>query len=168
MLILPCNILADPGQVSEYEVKAAFLYNFAKFVEWPESNLKNLDSLEICVFGSNPFGNHLESIVSGKTAQEKAIKISYTSNIGKIQNCQILFVADNDKNQTEKILEATSELPILTVSDLSDFASKDGIIGFYTEDNRIRFEVNRQKANNSGLSFSSRLLKIARLVDSEE
>ena len=122
------TLSADDKAPLEYAVKAAFLYNFTKFVEWPEDTLKNQDSLEICIFGSNPFENNLESTICGKTAHGKQIKIIYTSKISEILSSQILFINSESKKLTEEVLSAVDDLPILTVSDHSKFASNGGMI----------------------------------------
>jgi len=168
LLCTTIQIGAETKAPSEYAVKAAFLYNFTKFVEWPEDVLKDRDSLKICIFGTNPFGNSLEKTVEGKKAQSKPIKIIYTSEANDIIDCQMLFIASFNEKLKEEALTVVADLPVITVSDLPDFASNGGMIGFYFDNNRIRFEINRQTANDVDLSFSSRLLKIAHIVQEEE
>jgi len=167
-ICMTTQVDAEDRAPTEYAVKAAFLYNFTKFVEWPEEALKGSDSLIICVFGENPFGNSLETTVEGNTAQSKPIKIIYSTDVSDIPNCHMLFITKRNKQHSDAVLMAVVDLPVLTVSDLPGFASDGGMIGFYFDNNRIRFEVNRQAANDLGLSFSSRLLKIARIVQEEE
>ena len=164
-LLLFSSTVADPQQLSEYDVKAAFLYNFAKFIEWPDSVQKTADTLSIGIYGANPFGDKLESIVSGKTIQKRGIKVEYLSSIEGVEKQDILFWSHSSKRDTELILEATEGLPILTVSDIDEFVQKGGIIGFFFEDRQIRFEINQKAAEECGLNISSKLLRLARIND---
>ena len=168
LLSIAIQIGAKNTAPSEYAVKAAFLYNFTKFAEWPEDVLNNRDSLKICIFGTNPFGSNLDKTVAGKKAHSKPIKIIYTTEVNDIIDCQMVFLASNNKKQIEEALTAVTNLSIITVSDLPEFASNGGMIGFYIDDKRVRFEINRRAVHQSDLSFSSRLLKIARIVQEEE
>ncbi len=159
---------SEESEYSEFDIKAAFLYNFARFVDWPEDVLEESDSLEICILGPNPFSNSLEDIVEGKTAQGKPIAINYVSELGELLNCQILYITSDSKEQSEAALAMIADRSVLTVSDIPGFASHGGMVGFYLDDGSVRFEVNRKLSSQAGLTFSSRLLNIARLVSEKE
>jgi uncharacterized protein DUF4154 len=154
------------GQV-EYEVKAAFLYNFAKFVQWPPDAVSSGASTRLCILGRDPFGSLLESGFGGKTIGEKPIEIGRTSDARQLNGCQIVFVSTSERGQAATILEALSARPILTVSEIPGFTELGGMVNFYIEDRRIRFEINPKSAARSGLRISSQLLKLSRIVDTK-
>lgn len=147
---------------SEYEIKAAFLFNFTRFVTWedvpPESN-----SMTVCVFGQDPFGPMLLSL-EGKVAQGREINLKYPSQLSEIEGCDVLFVSKSEDDEVARIVESTSGQPVLTVSDIPDFASSGGIIGYVKQGNVIRFEINLKAAQTAGLSINSRLLELASRV----
>jgi hypothetical protein len=150
----------------EYEVKAAFLYNFAKFVQWP-ADAGSGASVHLCVLGRDPFGSLLESGLSGKTLGDKPIEIDRVSEPRQLSNCQVVFISSSERPQAAAILEALTARPILTVSEIPEFAAMGGMVNFYIEDRRIRFEINPKSAARSGLRISSQLLKLSRIVDTK-
>jgi hypothetical protein len=154
----------DTGQM-EYEVKAAFLYNFAKFVQWPADAASLGASMRLCILGRDPFGGLLESSLSGKTVGDKPIDIGRVSDARQLNGCQVVFISSSERGQADTILEALSTRPILTVSEIPGFDAMGGMVNFYIEDRRIRFEINPKAAARSGLRISSQLLKLSRIVD---
>ena len=143
---------------SEYEVKAAFLFNFSKFVEWPEGTFAGPGSpIAICVLGENPFGRLLEDAVRGKQVNGRELEVRQvaTSTAG----CQIVFVAASES--AKEVFGKLSEEPVLTVSDAESAAERGAIIGLTLDENRVRFEVNLVAARKAGLKLSSQLLKVA-------
>ena len=156
----------NQGQV-EYEVKAAFLFNFAKFVQWPPEAMSNGGSMRLCILGRDPFGSLLESGLSGKAIGEKPIEIGRSSDVRQLEGCQVVFISSSERSQAAAILETLSTRPILTVSEMPGFAELGGMVNFYIDDHRIRFEINPKSAARSGLRISSQLLKLARIVESK-
>ncbi len=151
---------------SEYAVKAAFLYNFTKFVEWPPDVPDEKDSLlQICVIGENPFGNELENIIEGMKVGGKSVTVSYTRSAEEILSYDVVFIAQSEESTLDRMLKILTNRAILTVSDIDDFAERGGTIGFFAEDDRIRFEINVDAAEETGLQISSKLLRLARIVD---
>ncbi len=151
------------GQV-EYEVKAAFLYNFAKFVEWPPEALRQGAPMRFCILGRDPFGSLLESSLNGKTLEAKPIEIARASDPRQLTGCQVVFISSSERSRMADILEILHVLPILTVSEMPGFAELGGMVNFFIEDRRIRFEINPQSAARSGLRISSQLLSLSRIV----
>ena len=171
LALIICLVAADQvqsrsDQQLEYEVKAAFLYNFAKFVEWPEEAFRDSTApITIGILGKNPFQGELREVIKGKTVQGRKLDVRRVK--GHL-TCHILFIASSEKDNLKKILQRLAGSCALTVSDIEDFASRGGIIGFLTEENRVRFEINVDAAERAGLRVSSKLLKLAKVVEEED
>jgi len=161
-----CHAADNQGQV-EYEVKAAFLYNFAKFVQWPADAVSGGAPMRLCILGRDPFGSLLESSFRGKTLGEKPIEIDRISDARQLTGCHVVFISSSEHSQAAAILEAVSARSILTVSEIPGFAELGGIVNFYIEDRRIRFEINPKSAARCGLRISSQLLKLSRIVETK-
>ncbi|HUI76802.1 MAG TPA: YfiR family protein [Bryobacteraceae bacterium] len=157
----------DAQEPVEYEVKAAFLYNFAKFVQWPSDAAGASASLRLCILGRDPFGSLLEKALTGRTVGEKPIEIGRAAEARQLSTCQVVFISSSERTQAAAIVATLSARPILTVSEIPGFAALGGMVNFYIEDRRIRFEINPKAAARSGLRISSQLLKLARVVDAK-
>jgi hypothetical protein len=157
--------VAEAQNVDEYQVKAAFLYNFAKFVEWPAHALKSSDDpLVICVIGRSPFGSLLEQAVSGKQIEGRPLVVREISEAHDALACQILFVAAGEKKRVPAILDQLKSGHVLTVGDIQNFAAAGGMINFKLEAGRVRIEVNVEAAERANLRISSKLLSLATIV----
>jgi len=148
---------------SEYEVKAAFLYNFAKFIEWPADAVPDT-GFKVCVLGENPFGDALAGALEGKTVREKPLGLKFLTGDKEAGSCQVLYISTSEKSRLPAILEAVRESPVLTVSDTPRFIDQGGIIGFSIDQNHVRFSVNLKAADKARLTVSSQLLKLAKTV----
>ena len=148
----------------EYEVKAAFLYNFTKFVEWPPEALAAGDPVVVAVVGEDPFGRALERVFQGKTVQEHPVVIRRFEHLDDVQRCHVLFVAAPESGRTAAILKLLGAQPVLTVGDGDDFVRRGGIIAFGMEGNKVRFQINLDAAERVGLKISSQLAKLATQV----
>ena len=150
----------------EYEVKAAFLFRFAQFVEWPPTTFKESgEPFTYCTIGDDPFRGALERTLDGKTIAQRALRVEHLNATGKIGECQVLFIGGSgDKKQVDQTLASAGTLPILTVGEADQFAKNGGAIGFCTEANKIRFEVNLDAADKAGLKISAKLLALAKTV----
>jgi YfiR/HmsC-like len=158
----------------EYEVKAAFLFRFAQFVEWPADTFKEpSEPFTYCTIGDDPFHGALERTLTGKTIGTRQLRVEHLSGTGagtststaKIGECQVLFVGGlADRKHVAETLASTGSLPILTVGEADQFVENGGAIGFCTEDNKIRFEVNLDAAGKAGLKISAKLLALAKTV----
>jgi hypothetical protein len=164
-LFLAGRARADTADELEYQVKAAFLYNFAKFVEWPAGAFQGpTDSMILCVVGDDPFGESLDTVVRGETLNGRPLVVHRTRNVYEIQDCHIVFVPRSEQGRQEKILEDLRNRGALTVGEADGFLTGGGIIRFVLEQNRVRFDINLQAAESSGLKLSSKLLRLARTI----
>jgi YfiR/HmsC-like len=154
---------ASAQEASEYQVKAAFLYNFAKFVEWPAGGGADAP-LVIGVLGKDPFGGEIDRAVEGKTVNGRRLTIKRFSSLEAYEYCHILFVSSSERNKLPQIIAAVRNSSVLTVSETDRFAHIGGIINFVTIENRIRFEINQAAAERAGLKISSKLLSLGRVV----
>ena len=151
---------AHAQRTSEYEVKAAFLYNFGKFVEWPESAS---GPIRICIVGDDPFGNNLEETVRGKTISGQPIEIKRLNREESPRGCQIAFISAAER-KPRAVLDLLQGASTLTVGESPNFAKDGGIINFVLEDNKVHFEINSGAAERARLKISSKLLSLARIV----
>jgi hypothetical protein len=150
------------AQSKEYQIKGAFLYNFAQFVAWPPEAFPDAQSpFVIGVLGDNPFGSFLDGIARGEMMNGHPLAVQYYARPEEIQTCQILFISRSEARQTNQILAGLKGREILMVSDLDNFAAQGGIIQFTTVNNKIRFQINLEAAKAANLTISSKLLKCA-------
>ena len=165
-------VFLSPAQLSgpsqEYQVKAVFLFNFAQFVEWSPSTFPETETpMVIGVLGEDPFGAYLDETVHGEKINNHALIVQRYKKVEDVKNCHILFINYKKKDQIKQTLSALKVKDILTVSDATNFAQLGGVIGFFTEEGKIRIRVNLEVAKNSELSISSKLLRVAEIVKSE-
>jgi len=147
----------------EYAVKAAFLLNFTKFVEWPPSVFERSDSpLTVCVLGDDPFGKLLDQVVEGEAVSGHKLLVERIGRSPVPKTCRVLFVSKSEKG-TPEILSGLGP-GVLTVGDGDTFLREGGAIAFVIEDRRIRFDINLRAATRASLSLSARLLNVARTV----
>lgn len=155
---------AGAAERPEPEVKAAFLYNFGKYVRWPRTGRATNGVFVIAVLGADPFGPALDDIASGNQIDSRPIAIKRVATEKELEDCEIVYISDSEGPRLEQILAALQGSPILTVSDIPQFVERGGMIGLVTVDRRVRFEVNLQAAERAGLSVGSQLLRLARAV----
>lgn len=150
---------------SEYQVEAAYLYNFGRFVEWPaKGTTAQTGAFTICVLGEDPFGQALDATLAGETIGSQRVAARRISSLQTSADCQILFISSSEANRLSKIMEALDKNAVLTVSDIPQFSQHRGMIQFVLDGNRIRFEVNLTATQRAGLTLSSELLKVATVV----
>ena len=160
----PGCLFAEDSAPQEYKVKAAFLYNFTLFVEWPAEAFTGNDSpLTVCILGKSPFGEAMDSL-RGKMAKKRKLVIRQINRVEEMGNCHVLFVSTSEKMHLPNILAAIKNQNVLTVSDMDRFAQAGGIINFITLEDKVRFEINLKAAQQAGIRISSQLLKLARDV----
>ncbi len=145
----------------EYEIKAAYLYNFIKYIDWPTSR----DTITIGVLGDNPFGPAL-ALLNGKVVKGRRVIVKELGSVRDAQNCQMIFVSSSEKQRLQEIFANSKSAHVLTVGEMQGFAQDGGIINFIEENNKVRFEINEDAARRTGLNISSELLKLAKLVKS--
>lgn len=143
-------------------MKAAMIYNFAQFIDWPESQSRALpSSFVIGVFGEDPIEVILENTLKGENFQNRAVQVRRVTTPNEAKTCDILFVAQSQKRRTPEVLEAIRGSSTLTIGDNEDFVAMGGMIAFKKEGNRVRFQINPDAATRAGLKISSKLLRLA-------
>lgn len=153
------------GEFDEYAVKAAYLYNFAKYVEWPSEAFAGADApLWICVAGDNPFGGALDTL-SGKMVESRPVAVRHIPAATGLEKCHIVYIGRSEQGRFKAVLTKLARLPILTVGDIADFAQEGGMIGLVEAEQRIRFNINLAAARQANLKLSSQLLKLATIVE---
>src|SRR5690606_17137040 len=153
----------------QYQVKAAFLYNFTQFVEWPDSAFSEANApLIIGVVGEDHFGSYLEEVVAGEQMNGHPLIVKRFNDDEEITTCHILFVSVKSKNNSEKIIERTKGKSILTVSDIPTFLQNGGMIRFISVNNKIQFQINPGASISADLKISSKLLRLAEIVTPNE
>ncbi|MBN1916810.1 MAG: YfiR family protein [Verrucomicrobia bacterium] len=163
-------VLASEGESAarEYEVKAAFLYNFATFVDWPEDAVPDAgDTFIIGVLGKDPFGPELDSIAASRTVRGKRIVVRRFATLDGYTPCHILFVAASEREHLPVVLKRLAGAAVLIVGDTGGFAEAGGMVNLVLEERKVRFEINQAAAERAGLRISSKLLRLARLVQGE-
>jgi hypothetical protein len=164
-LLLP-SVLVAPAQAepetkpTQYEVEAAYLFDFGKFIGWPPGAQSDSPFL-ICVLGQDPFGPVLDHTISGETLRGRPVQDKRIARPQDATGCSILYISSSESGRLSKILPAIQGAPVLTVSDIPDFVQQGGMIQFVLRDGRVRFEVNLAPSQSNGLSMSSELLKVA-------
>jgi uncharacterized protein DUF4154 len=160
--LLAVGLIGDDS--SEYQVKAAFLCNFAKFVEWPPQTFKTADDpVVICVLGTNPFGNALQTTASHSEAEGRKFEIRNISEVRPGSRCQVVFVCAAERKHLKSFAESIRGSAILTVSESPGSISDGGIINFKLVEGRVRFEINPDAAKRANLRINSRLLSLAEI-----
>jgi hypothetical protein len=153
------------SQPQEYEVKAAFLYNFAQFCEWPSSAFASTNSpFVIGVLGDNPFNSTLDDLVRGEKVQQRPLEFRRFRSVSEIKECHILFISRSESSRVQSILNSLEGRPILTVSDIDRFAMRGGMIRFLTEQKKIKLRINISETRKAGLNISSKVLNLAEVV----
>lgn len=163
--VFGAGLAAGDVTPGEYEVKAAFLLNFARLVEWPASAFPDPGApLVLAVLGDDHVTTTIERAVAGKTVGTRPLQVVRVSASQGVEESHIAFVSSGDRDRQRDVIEAARGRSLLTVGESAHFARDGGIINFFAEGNKIRFEINRSAADRAGLRISSRLLGLARLV----
>jgi hypothetical protein len=147
---------------NEYEVKAAFLYNFTRFIEWPADQTSQRDEFVIGIIGEDPFQESIAELTEGKTVAGKPIVIRRFASIESLTHCHILFVSGSEEKRLGPLLDAVHGTGVLTVSDIRGFTGRGGMISLFLDRRRVRFAVNTEALAASQLKVSSKLLALAR------
>jgi hypothetical protein len=159
------SVPAGAGTYSEYEVKAAFLLNFARLIQWPDSAFPDAqDPIVLGVLGKDPFEGTLEDLVADKKVGTRSIKVRRVARLADVPSCHIVFVSAPEPSPVKEIVAAAQGTSVLLIGDSQDFARHGGAINFYVEEGKVRFAINRRAAEAAGLKISSRMLRLAKLV----
>jgi hypothetical protein len=150
---------------TEYQVKAAFLFNFAKFIEWPPSSFASPEApFSICILGVDPFGPVIDETLRGQTLGGRAVTIERVRAAAQLRQCQVAFISASEKVHLQVIFQAIRGASVLLVGESPGFAAAGGTIQFQVQDNHIRFAINPVAAQRAGLRVSSKLLSLVTIV----
>ncbi len=158
----PSGLAQSATDLTEYQIKAAFIYNFAKFVNWPDEAFENdTTALTIGIIGDDPFDHYLDDVVRDKRIHGRRVHIVYFVAIKEIRDCHVLFISRSHESWLAGIVVKARKGNMLTIGESKDFLERGGIIRLITVGNKVRFEIEQDIAIKSGLLLSSRLLKLA-------
>lgn len=175
---LTSQVYAESSSSREYQVKAAFLYSFINFIDWPKEKMKddNDEPILMGIIGKDPFGDAFEPI-KNKLVKGKRVVVRRFKGFNEIKNsideidtlgkCHLLYICPSEKGNNHRIIEIAQKNSILTVGDTESFLEDDGIINFIMEENKVRFEINNNAAEKSKLNIRSKLLRLAKRVISD-
>lgn len=150
----------------EHEVKAAFIHNFTKFIDWPPEVFEAEDSpFRIGILGTGPIDNSLMNL-NGKKVQKRSLEVSRAKNLNEVSQYHVIFVNPSEKGRMQSILRTLKGTGILTIGDTAGFAGQCGIVNFYLKSGKVRFEINIEASRRENLQISSKLLRLARIVNS--
>lgn len=167
VLLLLCaaaGLARGQQRATEYEVKAAYLYNFGKFVKWPAAKAGKNTDFVICVLGNDPFGETLDKMISGQMIDGKSTRVKRVTTAREASRCNIVYIAANERSELPEVVASLDRSSTLTVSDIPDFVDQGGMIEFVLDSGRVRFRINLAAAQQAGLNLSSELLKVASAV----
>ena len=156
-------VIGRSAPVSETEVKAAFLFNFAKFVTWPTQAFSSETApIQLAVFGDEEVTSTLKSLLSDKKAHGRSFEVKRILSPQEAKNFQIVYITSTENRRASQILEVTRKLPVLTVGEWDQFLDLGGMINFLFEDSQLRFEINPEPAEKVKLEISSKLLRLGK------
>jgi len=175
VMLIPSSAIPAPlawgqsGETTGYKVKTAFLFNFAKFIDWPSTSFATPQSpFTICMLGQDPFGSILTDTLQGKVIGDRPLAVRRLKDKSETWRCQIVFVSSSESLHLADIVETVRGENVLLVGETNGFAASGGTIEFTLENDSVRFAINTDAADRSGLKFSSKLLALAKLVHDQE
>lgn len=165
-LVAVASATAQTAVPKEYQLKAAFLFNFTQFVEWPPEAFKASDApFCIGILGSDPFGGALDQVVQGESIHGHKLVVRRSENVEELQDCQMVFISKSEKQRAGEVLAKLNGKPTLSVGEIDGFTSHGGIINFFLQGNRVRFEINPAAAQREGIRISSQLLSLGKISE---
>ena len=160
--LLGGDVSAQRPHVGEQALKAAFLYNFTRFIEWPTSAFAgSSESFDVCVLAGPAFSREVEAVFAGEQVAGRAVRVVFPAPLEDLKSCHLLYIA-REQGQAAQHLSDLAQMPLLTVGEGRRFLEQGGVIAFQVENDRVRFDVNRRRAEGTGLIISSKLLRVAR------
>ncbi len=166
-LSYPSAAFTDPGKgpQMEYAIKASFIYNFTRFIQWPQNSFFSAnDEFVIGIVGDNPFGKNLDLLAAKKKIQGRKVIVKYFPTPDKIRKSHLLFITSIKKNKTKEIVNTFKTKKVLLISDTPGFAELGVAINFHIRKQKVRFEINRKALEKAGLKASSQLLNLGKIV----
>ncbi len=156
--------VARAGETVEYAVKAAFLYNFAKFASWPEDSFAHASApLQFCALGDAPFGRAWDAL-EGKRVRNRSVTVRKLASVRESAGCQLIFVSKDRQAQVRELLEAVESRPVLIVGESEGFCEDGGTINFVIRDGKVRFQINPDAGQRAGIRLGAQLLRLAEIV----
>jgi hypothetical protein len=156
------KLSAQPAVSAEYQIKAVFLFNFARFVDWPAKAFPDADSpFVIGILGDDPFGSYLDETVRGERVNGHPLTVQRYRRLSEVKACQVLFISRSEADRLDQILASLRGRSILTVGDTDDFVAHGGMIRLATEKNKVRMHINLDAVKAANLAISSKLLRVA-------
>lgn len=154
--------LTHAGSVNEYTIKAAFIYNFARFTEWPDES----NELKVCIYGKDPFGSSIDNL-NGKQSNGRTIKVIRTRSIEEVKSCHIAFlnIIPPERRLFARALREIGKASVLTISDADDVVDFGVMIGLKLDNDKVAFDVNHTVAKSSDIDISAKLLRLAKVVN---
>jgi hypothetical protein len=167
LAVLVSDREAAPQLSREYDLKAVFLLNFAQFVSWPAEAFPSPDApFTIGVLGADPFRGTIDEVVQSEKVRKRAVVVERYDKVEEALGCQILFISTSELKRIPHALKVLRQRPILTVSELDNFAQRRGMIQFLTESSKVCLRINNEAAKAAGLTISTKLLRVAEVVTS--
>lgn len=160
-LLFPCS-LVHAAPPTEYEVKAAFVHNIAGYVKWPAAARPG-GKQRLCILGDTPF-TQAAGMLAGEQVDDWVWEVQHVDSRSTLQECRVLFIAASETGNLRRVLQSINGSAVLTVGDSNGYAEQGIMVNFYSEQNKVRFEINVDAALHAGLKISSQLLKLARIV----
>jgi hypothetical protein len=169
LLASRADALQERPEVKEYDLKAAFLYNFLVFAEWPEAAFKNAEApMVVGILGKDPFDGALEKAFKDRTAHDRKIEIRILDGVKGGAACHLVFVPDAEKKNLGDLLTAAKDRNVLVVTESDGLAAKGAALNLVVENKRVKIEANPTAAGRVGVKLSAKLLKLARIVEDEK
>ena len=169
-LIAVATGLIKPGGVQaeatpEYKIKAVYLFNIVRFVKWPTNAFSAADSpLVICVLGDNPFDTELQKLMSGRLVGGRTVVVKQEATAADARMCQVVFIPASEHANLRLHLATLRNAPVLTIGEIPEFLGDGGVIEFFVQQNKVRFDINKAQADAEGVQLDSQLLSLAHAV----
>jgi len=158
--------LGFAGVAEEYQVKAAFFYHFARFIEWPAATFSSEDEpFRVCIVGKNPFEGELANLLSGKAVHNRSVILMPNVPDSQWDQCHVVFVGDVSADRVKTVTRAFKGKSVLTIGEREDFIRRGGVIRLFMQNNKVRFAINPQAAQQAQLHVSSKLLRLAKIEE---
>ena len=165
-MIMVCLVAAAPPAAGEYHIKAVFLYNFANFINWPDSAFTSHQApFRICIFGQDPFGKVMDVTVENQTTRGRELVVERMNSIPTLRSCHILFISKSEENQLKEVFDFIKSHPVLTVSDMENFVVQGGMIKFFNRNNKVRLAINPKALKKVNLKAAANLLRLSRIIE---